>query len=242
MAELKLPALARRSLIDSASAVLRRAILEGQLEPGTRMVEAQIARRLGTSRGPVREAIQALAREGLVEPLPRGGMLVATFSADDVWEIYTLRAALEAEAIRLLMPRLSQTRLRKLQNLIEEMRTQVAGGNVAALAALDARFHQAFVEMSGNHRLVQVWSSMMSQVQLLLRSEIAQLYTDLRIIPERHQEVLEALYKGDERLATETIDRHIRSVGERLRTRLAARPQTAAEGDGRGVMSERDWS
>jgi DNA-binding GntR family transcriptional regulator len=241
MAELKLPAIERRSLIDSAIAVLRRAILEGQLEPGTRMVEAQIARRLGTSRAPVREAIQALAREGLVEPLPRGGMLVATFTAGDVWEIYTLRAALEAEAIRLLIPALSQAHLLQLRGIVDEMRAQVAAEDVTALASLDVRFHQAIVEMCGNHRLVQVWSSMMSQVQLLLRSEIAQLYADLSVVPAKHQEVLDALSKGDEALATETIDRHIRSVGESLRKRLDARPQPTAQEVG-GAMSHLDLS
>ena len=82
-------------LWESIAEFLRAAILSGELEPGSKLIETELAERFGTSRGPIREAIRELAREGLVTELPRRGTLVSTLTAHDLSEVYAVRQALE---------------------------------------------------------------------------------------------------------------------------------------------------
>jgi DNA-binding GntR family transcriptional regulator len=207
----------RTGVVDQVTDQLRVAIMSGDLRPGIRLVEADLARRLGTSRAPVREAMQTLEREGLLVTLPRGGMLVPTFTARDAWEIYTLRAALETEAVRLLMPRLESKQIQRLKALVGDMRSPRSRSNTTLLTSYDAQFHQALVTMCGNARLARSWVSMMSQIQLLVRQANLPSLDSADYVAQRHELIIEAILTGDEAAVVATINEHIRTVGEEMR-------------------------
>lgn len=219
---LRLLPIERSSVIDRVTDRLRQVIMAGDIHPGTRLVEADLAEQLGTSRAPVREAMQALEQEGLLVALPRGGMLIPTFRGSDAWEIYTLRAALEGEAVRLALPKLASDRMKELQELIHAMRRPHSELEVAGLTALDVQFHERLVTMSGNARLARTWRGMMSQIQLLIRQANLPALDDPAYVADRHAQIIRALLTGDEAIALDTVNEHIRSVGEEMRRVLDA--------------------
>lgn len=214
---LRLLPIERSSVIDRVTDRLRQAIMAGALHPGTRLVEADLAQQLGTSRAPVREAMQALEQEGLLVSLPRGGMLIPIFRGSDAWEIYTLRAALEGEAVRLTLPKLTTDQVKELQELIREMRRPRSEVDVASLTSLDVQFHERLVMMSGNTRLARNWGGMMSQIQLLIRQANLPALDDPAYVADRHAQIISALLTRDEEIAIATVNEHIRSVGEEMR-------------------------
>src|SRR5262245_5448474 len=217
---LRLLPIERSSVIDRVTDRLRAAIMAGDLHAGTRLVEAEVAQQLGTSRAPVREAMQALEQEGLLVALPRGGMLIPTFTGKDAWEIYTLRAALEGEAVRLMLPNLKSEELSVLRRLIEAMRRPRARDEAPPLSSLDVQFHEQLVAMSGNQRLARSWGRMMSQIQLLIRQANLPYLDDPHYVGDRHGQIVKALLTRDEAIAISTVNEHIRSVGEEMRRAL----------------------
>jgi DNA-binding GntR family transcriptional regulator len=230
---LRLLPIERSSVIDRVTDRLRQAIMAGDLHPGTRLVEADLAKELGTSRAPVREAMQALEQEGLLVALPRGGLLIPTFRGSDAWEIYTLRAALESEAVRLALPSLASDQVEELQELIHAMRRPHSEVDVAGLTALDVQFHEKLVTMSGNARLARTWGGMMSQIQLLIRQANLPALDDPAYVADRHAQIIRALLTGDEVIAIDTVNEHIRSVGEEMRRVLGTKDvETAIDATG----------
>jgi DNA-binding GntR family transcriptional regulator len=200
-------------LADRAYQELRGAILEGHLPAGSRLVEAQLAEQLGVSRLPVREALIQLEADGLAVRQRGRGTFVPSLSADDVREVYSLRAALEALAFRLAREHLSDENIQSLQALINKMEQAAAAGNVTKLSALEVEFHGLIVRLSGHRRVLSVWNSMIVQIQLLSVRVIDTLYADLEIVPERHRKLLDALVNGD---GARELENHIMSVADRV--------------------------
>ena len=217
---LRLLPIERSTVIDRVTDRLRNVIMTGELPAGTRLVEADVAQQLGTSRAPVREAMQALEQEGLLVAIPRGGMLIPTFTGRDAWEIYTLRAALEGEAVRLMLPNLKSQDFTELRSLIEAMRRPRRGTDAPSLSSLDVQFHERLVTMSGNQRLARSWGRMMSQIQLLIRQANLPYLDDPSYVGDRHGQIVKALLTRDEAIAIATVNEHIRSVGEEMRKAL----------------------
>ena len=110
-----------KSLREAALAAIRQAISRGDLKPGQRLVESDVAEQMGISRAPVREALRQLETEGLVVSEPHRGTFVAEVSATDLWEIYTLRAAIERLAVRLVTEKASAEMLAQLQQAVADM-------------------------------------------------------------------------------------------------------------------------
>src|SRR5262245_7431911 len=123
----------QRTLFAHAYDALRRAIVTGELQPGQRVNEAEVARQMRISRGPVREAIRRLEQAGLLVSYPRRGTVVVSLSAEDVEEVYTLRADLEARAIRRAITRLLDADLAELERLLDVMETASFAGDTPAL-------------------------------------------------------------------------------------------------------------
>jgi len=143
---------------------LRREIFGGQLPPGTRLAEAAEAKRLGVSRVPVREAFAALERDGLLEFTDTGRTVVKTLTPRDFEELFAMRLLLEPAAARIAFP-LSP----KQQQLLEEniSATQKAK-TLAEVTRLDLEFHQLIVSASGNSRLLKLWLSLRTELELWL--------------------------------------------------------------------------
>jgi len=194
---------------------LRQAITGGALHPGQRLVESKVAARLGVSRAPVREAIRALEREGLLRSVPRRGVTVPVLSRDDVAEIYGLRAALECSAVREVARHPSPDLLDQLGQLVARMRRASREDDLLTLSEDDIAFHSAICEAAGNKRLHHVWSSILGQMKLLSLQVIGDL-RDLTPVPHRHEAILEAIRSGDMDAAERSVREHVGSVAERI--------------------------
>lgn len=204
---------------------MRSAILDGSLAAGAKLLESELAQRFGTSRGPVREAIRELAREGLVAELPRRGTVVSTLTARDLAEVYAIREGLELSASKTLIERVSDARL---AGLVEPLRAiasaREAKADYAVVAKHDFAFHTLLVELAGNRRMTGINHTMIAQTALLLRTA-AEANPTLRsdLVRPVHEEILEALRARDLRRAREAVELHYRYAEERLFAQIVGR-------------------
>ncbi|WBB71907.1 GntR family transcriptional regulator [Micromonospora sp. WMMD1128] len=187
------------SLVDLAVTRLTREILSGRSDPGERLVEEQLTRRLGISRAPLREALRLLAQQGLVEHVPRRGARVATLSDRDVRELYELRDVLERFAVRAGVPVGRESDLVGLRAALDRMREAVRLGDRMAVAGAHRAFHVALVALAGNRQLSAVYDSILVKVQLYMavnlrrEAELAQPSDGVH----RHERLFEAVAGGD---------------------------------------------
>jgi len=206
----------RADLFEDVYSRLRNAILIGVLAPGERLVEAELATRLGVSRAPIRDALRTLELDGLVSPRGRRGKMVSTLTAHDVWEVYSFRASLEAMGIRLAIEKPSESLMLELEELLADMRKTAAAGDLPKLSALDVRFHEAICRASGHQRLFGAWKGMANQIRLLSQQVIDTQYRDLADIPDRHERLLAAIRSADAAAAEQEVRTHIDSVAKRV--------------------------
>ncbi len=206
------------------------AIRTRELAPGTRLVEVHLARDLGVSRAPVREALQQLLRTGLVV-LAQDGYRVPLFDTSDLRELIQLRVALEQLATRLVVDRADARSLERLESIVGRMREAEARGQIREDPSfkLDTAFHRLLCEESGNRRLVRCWDEMAEQINLAL-------IATNRSFPRRegfaddHAVLTELIRAGDTRACDAGIEQHIlaglRQYEAGARTRLQnARPR-----------------
>lgn len=212
------------SRVEEAHAVLRRRVLDNVYPPGHQALEAELARELGISRTPMREAMLRLANEGLVEVVPRHGMRVLPLYAADMAEIYTVLTALESAAAEILAQRSpGDAELKPLVDATREMSRSLKADDLDAWAAADERFHQQLIELAGNRTLKDA-------VQRLAdRAHRARVFT-LRLRPKpvnstrEHTELLERIRAGDvkgavqvNRAHRERASRELLAIVERYR-------------------------
>lgn len=204
----------RGSLRDRAYRSIRTAILEGQLPPGAAISEAERAETLGVSRTPIREALQLLAQEGLVEIFPKRGTLVARLSARDVRESFELREAIETAAARLAARRRTQPEL----DLMRDALDAAAATDADAAYVSGADFHRAVVAAAHNHYLLQAFDSTAGRIDLASRVA-ARVATDYPL-DVSHEAILTAIAGSDvaaaERAMREHLQHHATSLLEEL--------------------------
>ncbi|MCX5065732.1 GntR family transcriptional regulator [Micromonospora lupini] len=187
------------SLVDLAVSRLTREILSGKSDPGERLVEEQLTRRLGISRAPLREALRLLAQQGLVEHVPRRGVRVATLSDRDVRELYELRDVLERFAVRAGIPVGRESDLAGLRATLDQMREATRAGDRMTVAESHRAFHVALVALAGNRQLSAVYGSILVKLQLYMainlrrEAEVAQPLDGVH----RHERLFEAVVGGD---------------------------------------------
>jgi DNA-binding GntR family transcriptional regulator len=211
-----------RLIRDDVLASLRAAILEGTFQAGERLIETELAEQLGTSRSPVRDALVELAREGLVALHTYRGAVVATFSDEDVREIYTLRVLLEGYATRLATENATAQDMECLQRIHEELRNIVEHGDVASLVLKDFEFHHEICRLSGNRRLLDVWSTLASQTRLVM-TLADEVYFEPSFILEIHSPILEALHNRDPDAAEMAVRFHLGEVAELIVEKMASK-------------------
>jgi len=204
------------TLAESVAEVLRGRIISGTFAPGERLVEAELARQLHVSRGPVREALAGLRAEGLAYEEPRRGSFVAALTADDVREIYELRAALESRAARLLIEHDDDTAFARLGELIAELGAVAAADDRDGFARLDARFHEELCRSSGNARLHRIFVSNAGVLGTLLRLEVSTQYESLDGILAEHEALWEEIRSRNVQRAEIACNRHLEQALERV--------------------------
>lgn len=209
MESVVLPALTPTSLRLRTTDVLRKAIVEGRLRPGDRIVEEEVSEQLKVSRGPVREALRQLEQEGLVVSTPYRGTEVVGVSQEEVDEILVpIRLTLERFAFRHALPRLTDAELDELAGLVAAMRDAAASADLDRLAEDDVRFHELVISRSGHPHCLQIWKTIEPRVRAHFRRD-APVHPSPFELPEEHQELLDALRTRDEATVLAVIERHI---------------------------------
>jgi GntR family transcriptional regulator, gluconate operon transcriptional repressor len=209
------PLVVPRKLAEDAAAVLREQILTGGLRRGTHLVEAKLASRLGVSRGTIREAFKALVADGLIKEEPRRGAFVVTLSADDVREIYEVRAAVEGCAARLLARRADPDAVQELAEAVAEIRAAARSGDLPAVRRADLLFHERICALSGNGRLHQIFVRYVPAIQTLLHFDELP-YASLDASADEHRALLDAIESRDPELSSRLLEAHVVEAGERV--------------------------
>jgi GntR family transcriptional regulator of gluconate operon len=215
------PLAAPRSLAEDAADRIREQILAGGFSQGEHLVEAKIAEQLAISRGPVREAFKLLRAEGLLKEEPRRGTFVVSLTADDVRDIYGLRAALEGRAARVLARRRDPATIDRLRVLADEIDVAVRTGDAAAVSRADLAFHQALCELSGNSRIVEVFDRYVPTLRGLLRLDELTMRS-LDEVSSQHRPLIAAIEAGDEEAAARAFGTHSEEAGELISAVVAA--------------------
>ena len=183
-----------------AAAAIRRMVLSGQLGPGERLIEERLTEQLGISRPPLREALRLLQRERLIVTVPRRGSVVATLTDQDVYEILTLRSALERLAIELGVPVRLPERLDAARAALERMERCAAEEDRGALVEAGYGFHAALVGLAGHRRLEETYASLHQQLLLCMARNLhvrERYYENLGEHVARHRHLLELVEAGD---------------------------------------------
>jgi DNA-binding GntR family transcriptional regulator len=219
------------SLRDAVLPALRRAILDGRLAAGTRLSESEIARTMGVSRSPVREAIAHLEQEGLAERYPNRGAFVAdVFSRRAIAELASLRNVLECFAIELAVLRRQPEKLDPLWRATEEMDRAAAARDHAAIGEADFRFHEGLVGLADHRQLLHLWSGVASHYWALYLPKIQALEHDIEHWGRNHRLILEAIVERRIDLASMYLQFNILNSAEQFRDLL---PGEENGGEGR---------
>jgi len=186
----------QRTTPSSVAHVLRNAILDGTLPPGSQLREIPLAADLGVSRGPLREALAILSDEGLIVKYPYRGAFVAEVNATGMSEIASLRKKLEPFAIELALPKLTGANRIKVTRALEDMAIGAANNDLAATINAHMAFHRAFYELSGHKLLFDLWKSWEAQLQMFFSTD-HQAFTDLHDLVADHHRLLAIVDRGD---------------------------------------------
>ncbi len=207
----------KRSLSDEVVVRLRDAIVNGKIAPGERLREEILASSMGVSRGPVREAIQRLEREGLVIIHANRGATVARLSREDLDEVYSLRRSLERLAMRESIRKADAYHISRMSALVDEMAASSAVSITPQLAAdLDVRFHEALVESTRHKRLIRTWMDLRPQIHLFLLSRTVANSDFREHLVRSHTDILNAIRDRDEQRAVTIIDDHLKGAYVRV--------------------------
>ncbi|MCI5869038.1 MAG: GntR family transcriptional regulator [Dorea sp.] len=187
---------------------LRQAILRGELKPGERLMEIQLANKLGVSRTPIREAIRKLELEGLVIMIPRKGAEVADITEKSLRDVLEVRKALEELAVQLACDKITQEEIEELKRAAEEFKKILKSRDITEIAEADVRFHDVIFMATDNQKLIQLLNNLREQmyrfrVEYLKNEEV---YPQL--IAE-HEEIIEHIAKKEKDEASGIVCQHI---------------------------------
>lgn len=208
---------------------LRRAIVDGTLRPGTRLVESKLGVRMGVSRSPIREALRRLEQESLAVLTPRRGVRVAEAVSElpEFEEVFDVRAALEALAARLAARRATAAQVARMRGALARMERAVDAGDLHAIIRADADFHRQILWSAGNPALERLLSSLLDQVQRMRLVIHANSENSRQALAEHHA-ILDAIVRRDEAAAVAHIEAHVEAARRRLGEGLGERPGPAS--------------
>jgi DNA-binding GntR family transcriptional regulator len=198
------------NLRDHITQRIRDAILDGTYKPGERLVETAIASQLGVSRAPVREALSALEREGIVINAPRRGYFVIEFMDKDIDEIYSLRLLLEIGASQRAISRFTEEDIAEMQSVIDRLDEAAhQKSDPGTIVSLDLSFHELICRIADHGRLYSVWKSMLLQTQILIGVTSRTHYQYPEQPKKLHQAILDAIRDKDLKRAESSLVDHI---------------------------------
>jgi DNA-binding GntR family transcriptional regulator len=188
---------------------LRAAIIREELPPGARLVELELAGRLGTSQGPVREALQRLEREGLVRRQAHSATYVSEVSDEEMYELFCIRSLIERFAVKRALPAITPAHCDNLEALVARMREAGDRNDMLAFTEHDLLFHRLICQWSGSYALLRAWDPLYSQIQRFVVHTHNAYFKGIHAIADTHQPLIAALRGGDVERAQHEIDVHI---------------------------------
>ncbi|AVA21313.1 GntR family transcriptional regulator protein [Rhizobium sp. NXC24] len=226
-----------------AADVIRNAIIDGTIAPGSRITEGQLSEELELSRATIRSALQQLATEGLMSLKRYAGWSVASLSSTDVWELYTVRSSMERLSALLVAKSIDPRSTSVLKKALGHLEKQCDGGSWSKIAEADFKFHKTIVELAGNQRLIAQYASIESQIRMYIRSVDSLLFEPATIVSQ-HEAIAGAIMSGDAIKASELAEAHNLVDGERLAKHLAAQEfeATLRSATGKATSSKQSTS
>ena len=220
--------LRKKLLSENVVGAIRVAIFDGELELGQRLVETELADQLGVSRGPVREALRLLAAEGLVVINVHRGTFVVKPTAADVEEIYTLREALEALAIRRVVELATDEEIESLEEVAEQVLSASQQKKLDQVVGLNMELHNGLFHLARHDRLSQIWSSLDSQLHLCNTIAIEWTRQDVSRGSGEHIEIVKAIKNRDAETACQIMSQHIQMGKEHILATMTSAGQEKA--------------
>lgn len=193
--------------------MLREAILSGELRPGDPLVETDLAKQLGISRAPVREALQILGKEGLVDIRSYHSTTVRRMTRTDIEELYSMRTLLECFALRRMMARANPDDVATLRAHYDVMLTAGQAQNIKRMNELDRAFHNDLIALSGHSLLISMWQTVAMRVQQVMALRNRR-NTDVTQIARNHLPIIEAIEAGEVEQAVRLLQDHIATTGD----------------------------
>lgn len=231
--------LQQHSLTSLVQSEVERMILTGDIGSGAKLNEADIAARLGVSRGPVREAFRALEETGLVQLEKNRGVFVRQITVHEAHEIYELRAAFDQMAGRKLAANVTGEHLKELRAILERMEKAAAKNDIDGYHALNMRFHDAVVEFAGNQKLLAAYRRLVNELTLFRRHTLMQ-RDRLPTSSREHRRILDAIAARDPETAAKLLYEHAMSSRDRMHMIFAAAPETVAPATKEGAGKARN--
>jgi DNA-binding GntR family transcriptional regulator len=197
------------SLREKVTNDLREAILTGMIQPGQRIKEMDIAEQMGVSRGPVREAIRQLEREGLLISYPYKETVVADINVDEVQLILLpIRYHIESFVLTRYFEKMDESFFSRLQTIIDKMESAMASGQISKLVDLDIEFHETIIDLAIERTVASTWRSIVNQIRLHFSKNLKYQYEN---VVAAHQELLASFQSKDGELIQQAIGKHLDS-------------------------------
>jgi DNA-binding GntR family transcriptional regulator len=196
------------------------AITDGQLQPNERLIQDELATRLGVSRQPVQQALLLLRNDGLVREASGRGLIVTSLDADTARDLYEIRAALEGLAGRLAAERGAARARTAGPPLLEAGRAAIASNSVSRMVAADLKFHQMLYELSGNALMRETTETHWRHMRRIM-GQVLMLGDTPRQIWDEHEAILDAVIAGDAAKAERLCNRHIMDAANIFIARLS---------------------
>lgn len=210
-----IPPITKMPIEAQAADAIREAIINGVLKQGERIKEIDLSQQMNLSRATLRSALQQIAKEGLVILIPYTGWQVISLDWRDVWELFTLRSAIERLAAHIVAEEIDEEGKKALLKAFDNLVTQYQRNDAKKIAAADFALHKAIINLTNNSRLIGQYALIEQQVRICIRSS-----DDLIIDPEeiiaQHKPIVDAIINGDRALAGELSEQHNLSEGKKL--------------------------
>lgn len=187
---------------------LRKAILRGELKPGERLMEIQLANKLGVSRTPIREAIRKLELEGLVLMIPRKGAEVAQITEKNMQDVLEVRKALEELSVQLACERITAEQVEEMKMAAEDFRKVLKSGDVTKIAEADVKFHDIIFAATNNQRLITLLNNLREQMYRFRVEYLKQKECYPQLL-EEHDKLIALISGGEVEEACELMGCHI---------------------------------
>ena len=212
------------SLTSVVQREIERRILQGELAPGAKLIEAALAEALGVSRGPVREAFRMLEEAGLVRQEKNRGVFVRSIPLDEAMELFDLRAMMDEAVGRQLAEHITPEQLRLLRGQVDAMEKAVKAGDADSYHLLNLEFHDRLVEFSGNRKLIAIYRRLINELSLFRRMNLV----DAKLLPisaGEHRAIVKAIASGEPEAAGHAMRQHV--MDSKHRTLRNNTPQPA---------------